>query len=452
VSSVFDRVLTAPTPDELEKALRSATRAVGGYDPTRPAWAPGPADLRKCLATAEGVRQWDDGESEAVAVVWWHDLLGRPHLRLVGWQGGLHDGRAFDEAPPLALLRPEQALVRPGGAVLLLCGCGACGGAAELGWMGDRCGPCFDRGDDAPRPAAAGWEVGGPGQVVMVALSPDGGALAALNKFGRVTVWDVATGAKRGSVLTNARVDFTLVVGPAGRLVATRYGRPEPDRAFGIWDVEGDRRLDFVETDSDLAFAADGRTFYTGTLSDELAAFTLGGRGSVVLPGMGQACLLVSRFDGAALAARDWIGRSVAVWDVSAQALAGRYELPAAAQGLAFAPDGRLYAVLEGDDGDLLSDVPLFDVAHGAPVAQLNLSPGRALMAFGLTPGSRALFTLTDRLQGWSLADGGGAAATLFEGLAWAVDGAAVLPDGRLLTFSRRDGRVRIWPAEVFRA
>jgi hypothetical protein len=157
------------------------------------------------------------------------------------------------------------------------------------------------------------------------------------------------------------------------------------------------------------------------------------------------------RRDGAVLAVRRNYAYSAALWDVTAGAAAGHFDFPGGAAhvsaSLVFAPDGRLFLLgpHEGRCG-------LYDVAAGRLEARLPLDwehgPGVPRFAAG-----RALVIISPTgVRAWALPVGDGDATPLFEGRSEGVDDAWPLPDGRLLTFSRRDARVRIWPAEVFRA
>jgi WD40 repeat protein len=289
---------------------------------------------------------------------------------------------------------------------------------------------------------------------MTVALSPDGGALAALSKFGRVTAWDVATGAKIGSTLTNARDrDFSLFLAPGGRLVGTVYHPVNAGPAVGLWDVVADRRLAVLEVGYPaLAFAPDGRTGYVVMPSDEVGAFAAPAGSPRELPGLGPADTLVMRTDGAVLAARHNAGYTVTLWDVAAGVVAGRFDLPAeTAEGPAtfdFAPDGRLF-LLAPHEGR----VGLFDVTSGRRLARLPLLWSQVGRVPRFSADGRVLLTASlAGVRAWALPDADGEAAPLFEARAEGITDAFPLPEGRLLTFSRRDGRVRIWPAEVFRA
>jgi hypothetical protein len=262
----------------------------------------------------------------------------------------------------------------------------------------------------------------------------------------------VQTGAKRGSALTDA-CDRRLFPAPGGRIVGV-VGSPLETSyvAVGLWDVVADRRLAVLPDGSqEIVFAPDGRTGYVVLSGGAVAAMVVPGGGPRELPGLGPAGALALRADSAVLAVRRAFSSSVALWDVAAGALSGHFDLPGVtalpSARPTFAPDGRLLLLAPHSDRHGLYDVASGRLAVALPLAWTHI-PGEPRFAAG----GRALVTISSTgLRAWALPEGDGEATPLFEGRAEGVDDAWPLPDGRLLTFSRRDGRVRIWPAEVFR-
>jgi hypothetical protein len=452
--TLLDKVLVGPSPAELEAEALAALAAVNGeHRPRRPLTDSSVrAGLRSVADLPEGQRQWlgrPGAVSAAVGVAWWRDFSDRLHVRVVGAHlsgpdrcaDGLFGPVVF---PPLALVYPERALVRPaptGGEVLCLCACGAWGEARSLGWMGDRCGPCHDRGPDAPRPPAAGLDVGPDAR--DVAVSPAGSLLAAIDGGGLVRTWAVADGTPRGAARTDVGGGVGgLALSPDGRMVAV--ARSAAGWSIDLWGLGGVCLARLPASSPCCAFTPDGPalTLVRGgapalvrvpfAAPDPVLAFSRADGGS--------ARVTLSP-DGRRLAAA-W--RRLTWWEVPLPAVAGAVELPGEALSPpAFAADGRPAAVvaaprrdealLAGPAGAIRLPWPA-----GDKIDRLSFAPdGRHLAALG----ARLLRVWERHGAGWRvLLDGHGDGARRLE---W-------LPDGRLLTFSPRDGAVKLWPAGLF--
>jgi hypothetical protein len=190
-----DRVLLAPSQADVEEALREAVSAANaGTGRDRLALPPHGlhAGLARMESEGEGQLDWPTRRRAGAVrpgagVAWWRDYLGRAHVRVIA---------AVSTASPLGPDWPALAAVYPGrvlvrwrdgrpAAALASCACGASGEPAALGWMGDVCGPCHDRGGAGQAPPAAPAAVG---PFADVALAPDGSALATLSTEGAVEV------------------------------------------------------------------------------------------------------------------------------------------------------------------------------------------------------------------------------------------------------------------------
>jgi hypothetical protein len=459
--TLLDKVLVGPSPAELEAEALAALAAVHGeHRPRRPLTESSVrAGLRSVAELPEGRHQWlarPAFVSAAVGVAWWHDFGGRLHVRVVGARlsaadrpaGGLFGPVAF---PPLALVCPERALVRPSAGeaeVLCLCACGAWGEARSLGWMGDRCGPCHDRGPDAPVSRAAGWRLG-PG-ARAVAVGPDGTALAAVDGAGLVRTWGLADGAARHEAQAAAPDSPAyFALGPGGRTAATaHYGA---GWSLDLWDVSAGRRLARLPIDfPSFAFLPDGSVL----APRDGAPVLLGpGRPDEVRPvpalRPGPFCLLAAGRDGRGLAAVSHRLETLAWCDGG---VGDVVVLPGLALSPpAFSPEGVPSVVVrlprrEGPETFLLgcpgprrdpvrrplpwpSDIPIERLAF-APDGRLIAQGGSLVRVWG-QDGKSWRVLLEGRTEGGERCD--------------------LLPDGRLLTFSRRDGCVKLWPAELFR-
>jgi hypothetical protein len=447
VQRAFDKVLVAADPGEVEKEVRAAVAAAAdGPRHGRPLAAAVRDGLRALADRPEGHAQWAAPSARsAVAAAWWRDFAGRLHVRVVGARlapGAGGPPAFFGPAPlpPLALIHPERALARPDGVeVLCLCACGAWGEARSLGWMGDRCGPCFDRGDQAPCPPFAGMSVGPDARAV--AIDPGGAVLGALDSFGVLRTWDLATGRPHGWARTEANAP-SFALGPDGRVAALVC--PGFHGSLALWEVGGGGRLlsRFTIDTQSFVFLPDG-----AVLAQRHGAPVLFDPAQPDSPRpvsalrAGAGCELTASRDGRRLGAASLSPRSL-VWCDDAGGAA--VDLPGEVQSPpAFAPDGALCVVIQQAGAAVLFEGPP-GVGRPLPwfadeaLVRLNFSPGGCLAGCG---GALARFWARAG-EGWRV---------LLEGRAEGLASVEWLPDGRLLTFSRRDGAVKLWPAELFR-
>jgi hypothetical protein len=302
--------------------------------------------------------------------------------------------------------------------------------------MGDRCGPCFDRGDDAPTPLAAGWPL--ERTFAYAVLGPDGRALGLIGARGKdgspAALLDTATGRTLAVFTVEAERGFSLTIGPGGArsaLFRSRARGPVVD----LLDAAGRPVARLPRTVFGLAFAPsgeglvswgnDGLAWRDGPLGRP-ASFGPASRGQ------GSACFSA---DGARLATRGADYRSVVVWDVATRRETARFRPNDLVSPPCITPGGAVLCVCSGGVRDAVTGGLLRAAAWPGHIRpDLACDPdGSALLGRG--PAFRVL-----SLRGGADFEGGDRLA--------ACD---FLPDGRLLTLSRVDGRARLWPAEVFR-
>jgi hypothetical protein len=189
-TGVADIRLIDPTGAQLVAALRkahaAANRKVNPHLPRMERddgfWG---RFARDCLREPAGRRRSCKAGPQTPEVIagWWTDPAGRRHFRVVGrtrhrWEGIRGEGelRGF---PPWWHVYPESVLAvrlaNGGEAFLACCRCGKVGTPGSLGWMGDTCGPCFDRRADGGRAAGGyGHFPGWAGWQTKVGFSADG--------------------------------------------------------------------------------------------------------------------------------------------------------------------------------------------------------------------------------------------------------------------------------------
>jgi hypothetical protein len=307
----FDDRFIDPAPEELAQALLRAMRAANSQLHKRRVerrlafWR---SVVRRTRRPPEGLRQWVGGRgghpAAQVVLCWWADHVGRKHYRVIGQRAPWPWAQApvpLMAAHPLARIYPDHVVLRQQNGLdelLAVCPCGACGRPADIGWTGERCGPCHDRFEEgAALPvgmaltlAKDATEVGvvafthdgrlvsAEGRAVVVrelvhgtveavlqerpnwagplAVSPDD-MVAIATGPGRVILHDLASGARKFEL--GNRWIACQAFSPDGRWLALS------GHGVFLLDRQGERARTLRETDNfydQLAWAPDGRTVY----------------------------------------------------------------------------------------------------------------------------------------------------------------------------------------------
>jgi hypothetical protein len=426
--SGFDRCLIDPAPEELDRALREAVKAVNGK--RRHRLLPWPAaDYREYRRLreqdVEGWRQWEGHwetarpePSEVVWSAWWTDAVGRKHHRIVGDRAiPLTVGYcplfspATSGQPPLALVHPQGAVVRTIRGqrdVLVRCSCGLIGMPRSLGWMGTCCGPCHDRREESQAPPEAQDRAG-----MVMAWSADL-RTAAERGFDRedryiVSIWDVPGNCERCR-LDNSIFDH-LALSPDGNFLATGgYVQDPPGGHALLWDLPRKEVRPLLGPTSGeiwtLAFSPDGRTVaaaesrrgvwlldpVTGSEKGFLGGYH-GCRNGVAFSPDGR--LIATAMDAEQATLMDGgLGYSVGLWDAATGELRQRISAHCYVPSVAFSPTGKLLAIWGGANCD--PDVHLWDVEAAHRHAVLP-EPHAAGQSIAFTRDGRFLACLISR-------------------------------------------------------
>ncbi len=227
-------------------------------------------------------------QTPEVIAGWWTDPAGRRHFRVIGRTrsryAGIRGEGELRELPAWWQVYPESviAVIGPRGVgetYLACCRCGKVGTPAALGWMGDTCGPCFDRRADGGVPATGfghinGWTRWQP----RVGFSADGTCLVGVSLTDRLRTANrydgQDTSANKGGVagvLAATATEDAYTFGCADGTVFHWKGTGAPQRLLSRPQLYGRFSL---SPDGTRAVVLGQGAGFTANLSDAKPAYT----------------------------------------------------------------------------------------------------------------------------------------------------------------------------------
>lgn len=239
--AIFDGRLISPTEAELVAVLRRAMNTanrenryyMNRMERDTPFWSRFAQDVLR--AGPEGRRRSCKGGRAVPEVIagWWTDPAGRKHIRIIGRtrmaRSGLRGEVEMRSLPPWWHVYPEAILgvrgKKEGERYLAVCRCGAIGTPETLGWMGDTCGPCFDRRMEGGTTAGGFGQFGGwSSHLTRFCFTADGRHLIGQNHSN--TFWKLNR--EDGTTTTTKRRSYNAICSTVsnndGTTIATQDG------------------------------------------------------------------------------------------------------------------------------------------------------------------------------------------------------------------------------------
>jgi RNA polymerase sigma factor (sigma-70 family) len=280
------------------------------------------------------------------------------------------------------------------------------------------------------------------GGVVALAPSPDGKLLAAANPDCSVRLWDLSTGQEAHHLTGHGGLVRNLFFTPDGKTLLTiaSYGGGE-DGTIRFWDVESGKETARLKAAPrwalDAALSRDGTTLATAGDEKSVTLWDVGTRKQRrQIETQGPVNRLAFAPDGKTLAGVE--GRTIHFWDPVTGRRKNHVETASGARALAFSPDGNLLAT----EDDLA--ITLRDSATGQVIRRL---PGHcdSVTCLAFSPNGKTLASggNDQAVRVWDA--GSGKERLLGDEPAGPALGAFFTPDGRHVVTAHRDHWVRIF-------
>ena len=425
---------------------------------------------RDASATPEGYAMFRGGKGGAPATqllaAWWTDSIGRKHVVVRGRRVEHDDAKRLlhkeelEKRPALWHAYPEYVCGRTLGRdsqIVCACGCGAVGTPESLGWMGETCGPCFDRkeaiGAGALLANLPGVLYGDRGPLGAIACSPDGNRVAAVEGDNSVTYWDIATRTRTTTKFSSSRVMDVAITPDGGYLLVVGTNLTGFEGLFAAFDLGTDppTRVDPANEPQPIGWCVAALPGAGALIQrpDLGSTNTLGAVVSVPSGEPVKTFALPPGFHGRFAVSPDGErvvvpGNPATVFALDAGAT--RCQVHGYIQHTVFTADGqRVVAAAAGD-------LRLYDAGTGRPTGPFGLagrhvtSANELVTALAVDPGGKWVFAGGSR-GAVIVADARTLdRVALFEWHLGTVRGLAVSADGSRLFSSAGDGCVKVWP------
>ncbi len=261
------------------------------------------------------------------------------------------------------------------------------------------------------RIATLSWNasLGTPHSFWSVAISPDGGTLAAGSLY-RLHLWDLETRREIATLKKHPGWIPSVAFSRDGALLATGGGHiPDggQDRTIRLWDVISRTEVGMLEGHTNdvmsLSFSPNGSTLASGSRDNTARLWDVASRTEIAtLAGHGSAVRAVSFSPGGSTLASGAEDHTIKLWEVGTRSLIGTMDNRGSVYSVAFSPDGETF--VSGSRGS----VRLWDVetrnqittldGHSSEVHSVAFSPDGRTLISGSDDGTMLLWDVAQYL------------------------------------------------------
>ncbi|EKG22613.1 hypothetical protein MPH_00081 [Macrophomina phaseolina MS6] len=264
-------------------------------------------------------------------------------------------------------------------------------------------------------------------EVHSVAFSPDGKLVASASSDKTIRLWDVETGASRGTLEGHSSRVNAVAFSPDSKLVTSASS----DETVRVWDTETGASRSILNGHSSVVWAV---------------AFSPDARGIArsILEGHSYFVNAVAFSPDGKLVATASADETVRLWDTELGVLRSTLDGPFhCLSAVVFSPDSKLLA--SASDSNTVS---LWDAETGALLSTLK-GPFYWLSAVAFSPGGRLVASASDdkTVRLWDAETGAFRGA--LEGHSSRVNTVAFSLDGKLVASACSNGTLRLWDTEI---
>jgi WD40 repeat protein len=293
-------------------------------------------------------------------------------------------------------------------------------------------------------------QTGHVAQVMAIAFSPDGKALASAsaNDENTIKLWDTSSGAELRSLNGHTDRILSVVFSPDGKTLISGSG----DKSIRLWDVQTGVQMRTLSSDSvgSLALSPDGKILAscsydktvrlldasTGTEIRILKGFADDFHSVTFIPGV------TFSPDGKILAVSERF--KITLFDLSTGTEIRAFKAPWGTASAAFSPDGKLLA-----SGSETNEIQLWDLSTGTELRKYA-QHGMFVDALAFSPDGKTL--AAGHYDGISLWDiNSGSVTRILKGHTHWITSVAYSPNGKTLASASLDRSVKLWDASTGR-